>query len=130
MQAVQAGGEMVSGMLQTRRTLLMVTAVPPSVSAADDNCVTCGFYYVSGTVPHGSCFIDTSSLILGMFYKNIPLTTLWDLRVSENVQAVGNRSFLPPGVVTGISCRLHFILLFWFGESNPEAHKARILILR
>lgn len=64
----------------------MVTAVPPVVSATDDNSVTCSFYYVSGTVPHGSCFIDTSSLILRTSYKSILLTTLWDLRVSENVQ--------------------------------------------
>lgn len=54
MQPVEAGGEMVSGMLQTQRTLFTVTAVPIVVSATDENCFSCGIDCVSGTVPHGS----------------------------------------------------------------------------
>lgn len=54
MQPVEAGGEMVSGMLQTQKTLFIVMAVPIVASAAGENCLSCGIDCVSGTVPHGS----------------------------------------------------------------------------
>lgn len=113
MQPVQAGGETVSGMLQTRRTFLTVIAVLPVVSATGDNCVTCGIYMCLEL-----CHV------VHMFYRHTLLQTqpphssagLESERESVGRQAMGNCSFIPTGVVPGISWSLHFTLLLWFGD--------------